>query len=76
MIYPYSYGRFKTEKNPDATEDFGHGGFDGRSLEFLYESGRYPHFAREQVQHLADTVAYSCKGPGSFTVAVHCLRTG
>jgi hypothetical protein len=66
VIYPYPYGIARLKENAEQAEDFGHGSFDGRCLSVFYESGRY-HFTREQVQHLADTVAFCCKGPGSFT---------
>ena len=65
VIYPYPYGMARLGANAEQAEDFGHGSFDGRCLETFYESGRYQ-FTREQAQHLADTVASCCKGPGSF----------
>lgn len=66
VIYPYPYGMARLGANVEQAEDFGHGSFDGRCLETFHESGRY-HFTREQAQHLADTAAFCCKGPGSFT---------
>ena len=47
-------------------EGFGHGGFDLRYLEFLYQCGRYPDFTEEWVQRMADTIAFCCKGPGHY----------
>lgn len=65
VIYPYPYGIARLERNGEQAEDFGHGSFDGRCLQTFYESGRYQ-FTHQQVQHLADTVAFCCKGPGLF----------
>lgn len=66
VLYLYPYGVARLKDSADQVEDFGHGSFDGRCLEVFYESGRY-HFTKEQVQNLADTVAFCCRGPGSFT---------
>ncbi len=65
VIYPYPYGMARLDRNGEQAEDFGHGSFDGRCLQTFYESGRYP-FTPDQVQQLADTVAFCCKGPGLF----------
>ena len=63
-VYVWLYRSNKERQG--TTEGFGHGGFDLRYLEFLYQSGRYPNFTEEWVQRMADTIAFCCKGPGHY----------
>ncbi len=48
LYYPYA------ASNPNKIEDFGHGSFDGNSLEILYKSGRYQ-FTNDMVRRIANT---------------------